>query len=65
MLSAIPEPATRNKLHMDSNQNKLFNDSVSSQQNMQSWDGSIPHIYNILLVAKMLYNNSNGKIRTF
>jgi hypothetical protein len=36
---------------------KLSNDSVFSQQNLQNWEGCIPHINNNLLVARGLYNN--------
>ena len=45
--------------------NKWSNDSASSQQNLQSWEDCIPHTYNILLVARILYKNLNWKMLSF
>ena len=42
-------------------QNKWSIDSVSSQQNMQICDDCMTHIFNTLLVARIMYNNFSWK----
>ena len=45
-------------------QNKWSIDSVSSQQNLQSFNDFMPQIFNILLVARILYNNFSWKAQS-
>lgn len=56
----ITEPVIRNKLHRV---NTRINYLVILI--LHTWDCCMPHIYGILLVARILYNNLNWKTQSF